>query len=372
MANHTIFLLHGMGKYGTVGADGIYKPDTDGWFKQAEAALKGAYDDHIKAGIGGGAKFEDQFEVVGINYDSWFEIYRFAWAKQAKEWTKIQEGWAGLGLPGDWLDKIGKFLSGADKDDFGWTHALDVVLYVHRLIRDAAVSGVISDIANKLEKTPTTWSMIGHSLGTSVMHDTFAGVAARVGQKSVMPPRLVCSVANVARALTNSDVDAYGDFLAPGAEGFRPRAYLNFNHALDFIAQIDPFDPRSGAWASNHSYYNYSKLSQYYIDPGALDWKGVSVTDAIKTLLPHGFGHYMMQPEVTAILWPKLLNLSPGHTFQKISSEVAEANRQKRDKDVQEALQKHVEGLLKGLSPDQEKVASVVIKAIIAFVGGQI
>lgn len=372
MANHTIFLLHGMGKYGKVDDKGVYKPDTEGWFAEAKATLSAIYDEHIKDRLGDKVAFDTQFKIVPINYDSVFDLYRYAWAKQAESWGKLSEAWAGLGLPGAWLDRTGKFLSGAGKDDFGWTHAADVLLYSVRLIREDVKSNVILQISSELEKNPSSWSIMAHSLGTAVLHDTIGGIVARLGPKvqALTAPRVVCAVANVARALTDNDNDAYADWLAPSSEGFRPRSYINLNHELDLIARFDPFQPKVGQWLNNGAYRNRSKLSEYYPDPKLLDWKGVELTDAVARILPHGFTHYMNQPQAAAILWPLLLDSSPGAHYDAIYNSVREANEKKKDKAIKEALKRRIDEHLEDVSPEQEKILKVVVPEIIRWVEG--
>jgi hypothetical protein len=316
MSQHIIFLVHGMGVYGKM-ADGKYKPDVDGWFAEAEKGLKDVYETFIKTdpNYGGGTEFTNAFKIVRIEYDSILEHYRYAWEVQAKEWSK-------LGLGGDFANAIRTFFEGNSASSFLWTHVADVALYVAPTLRAAVKAKVAADIVGGLRTELAagnlgSWSVIAHSLGTAVAHDTLRDIRQLIqGDPATAgtfwPPRVICMAANVARVLTDEQATIYSDSLAP-LGSHQPAGYISCNHELDPFTRIGPFAPAAGGWvASGNHFRNLSGLTDYYLTAQVVDWIA-SPTNFAKfaAAVPHGFTHYMRQPKVVACLWPALFGDPP-------------------------------------------------------------
>jgi hypothetical protein len=163
-----------------------------------------------------------------------------------------------LDATGKFIVKLARAANSFEKDDFSRTHLLDVFLYRFATqSRHTVRSKVADQILKRLDSLDKTslirWSVVAHSLGTSVAHDTLhemfsapGKMQTRLGQL-VVPSALVM-LANVSRVL-ESDIDVYTSLVAPGAPAdlarFAVRQYINAFHELDPIPAASPFEPVS-------------------------------------------------------------------------------------------------------------------------------
>jgi hypothetical protein len=369
MPKHLIFLVHGMGRYGVM-ENGEFKPDLKGWFEEATAALKDSYKTFVEADMGLGVAFDDRFTIVPVVYDGIFDKIRTAWAEQA-------EGWSQLGLGGDgFIESVQGVLKSADEDDFLWTHAADVALYAIPLVRDAVKMRVISIMLDKLSEVIgegpfDTWSIVAHSLGTAVVHDSLLLLQHRALETfpNWLPPRSLCMVANVARALSNNDATAYDDVISPSGPG-RPDHYLSANHELDPFTRIDPFRPTSGGWVAPGSRYrDVSGLSDYLLAADVVDWaKDRTNLNKFAALVPHGFTHYMRQPDVVLNLWCSLLSEAPGQ-WLAVKDAVRKANKAKLREDIAAELKVELSHIVSQAEALEEKTIGSYLK-ILQRLGG--
>lgn len=243
---HLLFLVHGMGKH------------ADGWSAGMETAIRDAFRNIPALGT---LKFDDFFEFVPIRYDKHFDDLRKQWAAQGK---KLLSFLGPLATQGE-LDstsklvvKLAKAANGFEKDDFARTHLLDVFLYRFASQSRHTVRAMVADqILKKLDGLDKTslirWSVVAHSLGTSVAHDTLHEMFSAPGKmhatlgQLVFPSALVM-LANVSRVL-ESDIDVYSSLVAPGAPAdpgrFAVRQYINVFHEFDPIPAASPFEPVS-------------------------------------------------------------------------------------------------------------------------------
>lgn len=354
MTKHVIFLVHGMGRYGTF-KDGKYKPDQEGWFDEAEKALAEIHDKFVKDTLGEGVAFKDRFKVVRIEYDSILDRFRHDWQLQAKEWGK-------LGLTGLAAD-LRTFFQGNSDEAFLWTHVADVALYVAPTVRahvQARFSKLVFEglveAAKEVQQEGDVlrWSVIAHSLGTAVTHDTLARLEKLADKDPTLsavwtPPRVVCMAANVARVLTDDDLGVYGNELAPTGPD-KPNWYLNCNHQLDPFVRVDPFAPTAGGWvAPGSAYRDLSGLSEYYLVEEVAEWlRDGEDLDKFAAVVPHGFTHYMRQPRVAAVLWPCLLGRPPFEWSPIIEPAVRKAYAADRRDAIRDAIAPELE---KALAP---------------------
>jgi hypothetical protein len=290
MADQIVFLVHGMGHH----AEGWHQP----WVK----ALAHAYNRYPAMQS---RAFETRFEFVPVSYDPIFRGIVEGWQSNAQ--ALAAAGVTGIGAKlTRWLKDAGEL-----KDNFAWTHAADVLLY--RLF-DLAQGNVCAVVAERIKTTITAagpgarWSVIAHSLGTSVLHDTLARMWAN---DSVWArdhrARLIAMVANVSRILERKkDLPAgvVGDVLAsPVRPGVASNYFLNLEHALDpFIwpRRFHPFAwPDAATLAMNPPRYIHSA------DPDVL---GRSyVLDHIHGANVHDFEHYLASPKAHVPLFRMLL-----------------------------------------------------------------
>jgi len=368
VGKHLIFLVHGMGRYG-VFEDGAFKPNQKGWFAEAVSALRSSYDTFAKTGIGGGVDFDQRFDVVPILYDDVFEHVRTAWAKQAEAWTQ-------LGLTSGFIGQVRQVLEQKDKDAFLWTHAADVAFYAIPIVREnvklAVVDQMLAELSKRISAGPfDSWTIIGHSLGTAVVHDSMRLLQHRAIEtfQQWLPPRGVCMIANVARALSDKDATAYDEVMAPTDPTWeRPGYYLNINHALDPFTRIDPFAPTTGGWVAPGSRYrNLSGLKDFLLTKEVIDWaEDRTDMDKFAALVPHGFTHYLRQPRVVSNLWCALLAKNVQIYGHGIETAVSGANQHVLRKDMGDFL----EGELAHLLPQADAVKEKTIGAFLAILQG--
>ena len=199
------------------------------------------------------------------------------------------------------------------------------------------------------------WSVVAHSLGTAVTHATLARVFQiaendpQAGQ-AMMRPTVICTAANVTRAL-EPPATAYADTLRPGS-ALGPQAYISCSHKLDPFCRPLPFAPPAASpWRKAPDFYDLSGLDEYYLAEEVIDWSSQrSDLEKLSALVPHGFHHYMMQPEVVATLWPLLLGKYPDEV-SGLADAVKKANASKRNETVKAAIKDRLKEALPAQLP---------------------
>ena len=281
---HQLFLIHGMGKQGP------------GWSIGMQSAIRTAYKNFPALSA---ADFDDVFEFVPVTYDQHFDDLRQQWANQAASLIAFLTPLAQEGELDATSKLIVKLAGAADsfkKDDFIRTHLLDVFLYrFASLSRHTVRSHVEAQILTRLDNLDKTslmrWSVIAHSLGTSVAHDTLHEMFSATAQKSKVAlgeltfPNALVMLANVSRVL-ESDIDVYTSIVAPGAPAaprFAVRRYMNACHEWDPFPAPAPFKPASN-WPAPEV-----RADGLFTD--------VSISD-IEELNVHSVEHYLHNPRV--------------------------------------------------------------------------
>jgi hypothetical protein len=241
MDKHIIFFVAGVGD------------DVKGWSKGLRAEFKALFDSYPLPA--GGMPFDQQFRTEEIFYNDFFD----GWRKRAADDAKAALGLFGSeGLPSDAIRRLLEWGKSAGGGGFWRTHALDALQYRYlRLASEPVRAAVEFQIMTQLSEsefgTPARWSIISHSLGTSIVHDTlhemFApGAGAKDSEK--FQPYAVVMLSNVSQLLHNprvlgGGVDAYGSVVRPNREPNLGacRYYLHGNNAYDPIALAGRFNP---------------------------------------------------------------------------------------------------------------------------------
>lgn len=282
MNKHIVFFVHGIG-------------DTaKGWSKDLRGEFKALFDSYPLPA--GGRPFAEQFQTEEIFYNDLFDDWRKRVATDAGGALKL------LGPGGLGAGEIGHLLkAGAATGGGGFfrTHALDVLQYRFlRLIADAVRSAVQNQIMSKLTETdfgtPVRWSVIAHSMGTAVVHDTLHQMF-RPGPGSegsaLFQPHAVLMLANVSQLLHDEGflgdgVDAYKSVVKPDRDADRGacRYYLSSTNRFDPVALTGDFKPPAD-WLSDSA-----KLQRRF---RVLDFKAIP-----KNAQVHGFGEYLAHPAV--------------------------------------------------------------------------
>ena len=160
-----------------------------------------------------------------------------------------------------------------------------------------------------------TWSVIGHSLGTSVVHNALNTLYSSPvdGEGPLHPaetrPRTLMMVANVSRVIQRPGAKVLESQVQPGpvsAErlcGF----YLNVRHRLDPFVHPKPFQPDLWPDAATFatSAYQHIQPSHIHFDPEAIT-------------RVHDFDQYLKNPRVHVPLFRSILGdvLIPDAEFQ--------------------------------------------------------
>lgn len=289
MSKHIIFFVHGIGD------------DAKGWSKDLRAQFKALFDSYPLPP--GGQPFSVQFQTEEIFYNDFFDDWRKRVAQEAGKNLKM------LGDGGMSQASVTRLLEAGVKSGgggFARTHALDVLQYRFlRLIADAVRDSVEKQIMTKLEEsefgTMSSWTVIAHSLGTAVVHDTLyemfrPGPGAQGSAQ--FQPHAVVMLANVSQLLHDEGLlegaDAYGTIVRPNREpGLGAcRYYLTARNGLDPVAIAGNFDPPAN-WLTEPS-----KVQRRF---RRLEFNAIP-----KSRNVHGFGEYLAHPAVHVPLFRNL------------------------------------------------------------------
>jgi hypothetical protein len=275
MAKHTLFLLHGMGHHE---GDQWSK---DVWSKLVECSKRYKHFTTKK-------ELDAYAEPVPIEYDQFIRKALKRWDAEAAtfgEFVKLNK----VGAEGtlDWLSGVG-----AEDAGFVLSHIADVIVcryfpLEYGQIRANVQHDIFSEIHKKRQQDASAeFSLMAHSLGTSVAHDSLAtlGTASKIGDnvntfsvKHNFRFNSIHMLANVSRLLQTKP-KAYESVVRPGPSG-RKNRYCNrmycYDHELDPFTKPKPFDPVT--WGRS---FHLSKLDHY---------RGWNV---------HGWLHYLDNPRV--------------------------------------------------------------------------
>lgn len=295
MAKHLIFLVHGAGTYTKDG-----KPNTqDEWFTSAKKAIEDAYNSHdfLKP-----REFSKTFEFKEIVYDHDFHELVTAWAKGAEVYSKALKGNPIAATLFDFFKGAGK-----TEDNFLWTNAADLILYAafgsgSDLVRPFVISTARKQFSEALRDAGgKRWSIIAHSLGTAVAHDTLSQMSKSGEFKKFNRPEVVAMIANLSRVLEDETFggEVYTSPVRPGAS---TENYISALHRYDPVSFFKQFDPPSSLPGWKHD--NNPDRDQFFDKLHGLDH---FIFDGAKGELPklkfsnpitHNFAHYFAHPKV--------------------------------------------------------------------------
>jgi hypothetical protein len=210
---------------------------------------------------------EEYAEIIPVAYNDIFDDHR---QKMADRATPIAERLQSIpGMGGDFLsDAISAMTeveSDINDDDFFKTHWLDVLFYRFTTLGEVArirLGQRISHAVGTVNGGASRVHLLGHSLGTAVVHDCLAKlydddyVFGDLDNLSDVMHKLgsVHMVANTSRVL-ESFVDVANSVVKPGPGGCT-RNYREYRHALDPITWPKSFNPTdNGGWISNDSWF---------------------------------------------------------------------------------------------------------------------
>jgi hypothetical protein len=270
VARHTLFIVHGMGRH----PDGWSK---DPWTKLKEVSKRYRFfqDQNL----------EDLVEPIPITYDNHIVAALRRWEQLGSEFaTFAKQNELRIAGSLDWLEGIG-----AD-DSFLLSNVADVLIYhLFKLEQGRIQDSVKLQFARRIQQlrdqATAEFSVLAHSLGTSVMHDALAELGSaetidgkvntfRAGNFSF---RSIHTIANVSRLL-QSEPQAYRSIIRPGdrdsTSSYCQRMH-SYRHELDPFLLPKPFEPIG--WPPE---FTSATVRHYH------DWN------------IHGFEHYLENPRV--------------------------------------------------------------------------
>ena len=252
----TVIIVHGMGEH-------------------TEESFEAQIKDSLNYGLGlydnwKSKKIENLVNIVPFEYNSIFNEHRKMIADSTVALGDRLGQLKSAGVVGIMPMEISKWESELNNDNFFKTHWLDVLFY--------RLTGLGEVIRIKLAKVITenigkvgaqNIHLIGHSLATSIIHDTLASLYAPPGHSSMdynlstETSRLasVHMVANVSRLLES--------FAKTGTSVVNPcetgcvSTYYQYRHALDPIMIPSPFEPVvNDVWCAEteHDEFMYKEI----------------------------------------------------------------------------------------------------------------
>jgi hypothetical protein len=305
MAKHVVFLIHGMTNLKSA-------KEWKASYDELLPELYGRYD------CSSYLPFDEQFELKPIFYNDEFDALRKQWAKAAADVLPLMK-------PGNYggaaLTQLTEWAEGADKDEVLKTHVLDVLLYRFFPNVAAAVRASVHEQMLAGIKGAKRWSVVAHSLGTSVMHDTLVWMFDPAAPKGRLPAdgfrlETLAMVANVSRVLESSGYvdeagkplasrwDVYRSVVSPGAKPSQGvcASFLNAWHTWDPIPLPKQFKPLP----------DWPDAPTRATDGAFLDIEIGDIEDLSKPLDVHDIGHYLRNPSVHIPLFRSLIPIGPG------------------------------------------------------------
>ena len=253
-----------------------------------------------------------QLDLKSIHYD-------FAYSKLYSQWeAEIAKLKTNLAVFSGLADKFAALINIAENpangiadDEFFYTHILDVLWYwgnslVQEKIIAEVADQIITDVAKHYTKTGHTFSIVGHSMGTSVVHKVLQALWTQpdydnrldngVSLSSVLKFRVLMQISNTSYVLSADRDQHYKTLVKPSAIANQGvcRTMMNVSNRYDFKSEMIPFDPPRDEWLDAHTQW----------DKGYLDIKTTRITSPNV----HSISHYFENPLVHIPFFERVLN----------------------------------------------------------------
>lgn len=321
MSKPKLLLVHGMGQH-----------TADSFKKEFNSAIKDAFNlySHLA-----GSSADDFVDIVSIGYNEIFDDYRELMAERSRPINeRLKE------LPNDGIDlataakEINEIESNIGEDEFFKTHWLDVIFYRFTVLGELVRIRVAKKIAEAIATVnggSQRVHLLGHSLGTSVVHDSLAKlynekfIIEDLSHLSIHMHKIgsLHLIANTSRVL-QSFIDVDKSVVKPGDGGCISR-FFEYRHELDPITWPAPFNPTdNGGWISNDSWY----FKRYQLI------RPTSITSERGNT--HSIGHYILNPLVHIQLFKKVFGI------------------QLTDDQITDGHEKYIDQTLSGVAQDLE------------------
>jgi hypothetical protein len=337
-----VVLVHGMGNH----VPGAFKKE---FVRAANAAMRQYRGFKSK-------RIQHLVRVEEINYDQVFErvrdeMSRFAGRNSAR--LGAIGSLAGLGLGIELAPKLAGIEKRFGKDEFLYTHFLDVIFYT-TMLGGKVRADVAKQLAELIANNPVTEiHIIAHSLGTAVLHDSLALLYRKPAGFSDAVPGLdvrlhklasIWMIANVSRLVHTATglADPLNSTVRPGADGCT-NFLANVRHEFDPFTWFSRFDPQNdGSWIPRESFDRGYRLIE---------------TSSIRQINAHDFSDFIENPAVSVPLLRRLVRLAPSR------KELARVVEEYRKGDVPGALEQLRDALRGVVVKDRATLAQVASAA---------
>ncbi len=306
MNKHIVFFVHGMGRHDKT------------WHEPGLNVLKSAYSEYDSFAD---LSLLDAIEVVPVVYDDRIETWR---QRMSEEFSAFRAAFLSEVNPTEAkadsfnknLDQLESWIGVGDDPGFAWTHAADVLIYrwmstLRTTIDVAVATQILAKLANM---GATKWSILAHSLGTSVVHNVLHmlytnGTTTQPPLKAIETrPQVVAMIANVSRVLQRPGAKVFETGVRPGqaSTGALCSTYLNARHRWDPFVYPQPFAP--DLWPTPGTFANNA---YQHLQPAHLHFEKDELFKV------HDLDHYVRNPRVHVPLFRALFGsaLIPENEF---------------------------------------------------------
>lgn len=253
---HHVMFVHGIGTHGKSWID---DEDNGTTLRERLAASWGA--------VGGSeADFKKLLDLVPIRYDDKFDELYKKWGSEVETLRGHLKGFAGAEATlGPLLDSIEKPGSGVSKQKFFYTHALDLLWYwANSILRDRIVVRAATQVLDCIEEhfgpMSEAFSLVGHSMGTSVVHKLIQHLYREPRYQKLMERgfrfRVVMQISNVSFALSDDRDRHYANEVRPSVVAGQGCCdiFINASNKFDLISEVWPFAPTLETWLDRKSH----------------------------------------------------------------------------------------------------------------------
>ena len=321
---HTLFLVHGIGAH------------KRNWAGNIKKQLRKTYADIPSEA---GQSLDDFVTIKAINYD---RIFEKALARMRANNEEVFSAVKTLDLSDTFFGKFSDFAAKLDDKNFFTTHVLDVFFYRYTPMRGYIQAMLAAEFLDALKPTQIQnidWSIICHSMGTSVVHDTLHNMFTTTfedgdGNKIKLDPsnqfvKVYTALANVSRLFELPRARAYKSMVRPRQAKPAPQGagiiqnFINARHRFDPIALVREFNPED-RWYDRHA------------TPGFRD---VELTAVYESNV-HNFEHYLANPKVYYPLLKMLTNsMADFDEFDHLVAEHQAGSLQARFREARDLFQ---------------------------------
>ncbi len=275
MTKPTLIIIHGMGTH-----------TAESFKEEVVSSINAAYATYPSFV---GRNIEEIVDIVSVSYDDIFEEYR---TKVAEDSTNISSILSAI-TPATNLSNLVNFMTdfttNFSEDSLFYTHWLDVLLYrfttLGEEVRIRIGKAVNEQIINK---GASFVHILGHSLGTAVLHDALAsrylegyelGETTDALSPSMHKLKSVHMMANVGRVLET--IPKLNSSIVRPLTGCTSY-YREYRHRFDPFTWVKPFNPVGAPWSPNE--YVLTKI------------------DKVTQIDTHDIKHYLRNPHVHRML----------------------------------------------------------------------